>query len=173
MALCTLADVKAYLSLETTTSDDLLNMLIENASAFIENYTNRVFAITTYQEMRNGTGNAKMPVEYAPIVDLVSVKVNDIDYTQYAKNTDTLIWFISGGIFTTGLMNVELNYTAGYASIPADISQVCIDLVAYKFKQKDRIGLNSKTLAGEVISFELRDIRADIQNKLAPYIRVV
>ena len=173
MALCNLDDVKAFLGLEAPTSDDLLNTLINNASAFIENYTNRVFAVTNYVEIRNGTGNAKMPVQYAPITQLNSVKINDVDYTSYVKNTDNLIWFTNGNIFPSGLMNVELNYMAGYDAIPSDVSQVCVDLVAYKFKQKDRIGINSKTLGGEIVTFELRDIRVDIQNKLASYVRVV
>lgn len=172
MALCTLDEVKLYLGIDKPASDELLTMLIDNASAFIENYTNRTFAITEYTEVKDGTGGAKMPVYYAPITELKSVKINDLAQTGY-KNTESLVWFINGNLFASGTMNVELIYDAGFATVPNDVKQACIDLTAYKFKQKDRIGLQTKTLAGEVVSFEMRDIREDTKNKLAPYVRVV
>lgn len=169
--LCSLDDVKQYLGIETTTSDVLITSLINSASAFIESFTNRVFSIADYTEVRDGTGNSKMPVCFAPITEITSVKIDDIEYD--VKHTQTLIYFSNGNIFPAGIMNVELQYKAGYSSIPLDVKQACIELVAYKFKQKDRIGLNSKTLAGEVISFEQKDIRIEIKNVLASYVRVV
>lgn len=169
--LCSLDDVKQYLGIETTNSDTLITSLIGGVSAFIENSTNRVFSITDYTEVRDGTGNSKMPVCFAPIIEIISVKINDIEYD--VKNTQSLIYFSNGNIFPAGIMNVELKYKAGYSSVPLDVKEACIELVAYKFKQKDRIGLNGKTLAGEVISFEQKDIRIEIKNVLASYVRVV
>lgn len=171
MALCTLDEVKQYLGIETTSSDVLLTSLIDNASEFISNYTNRVFEITDYSEIRDGSGNAKIPVYYSPITELTSVIIAGVTYD--AKKTPNLIYFDNGNIFPIGIMNVTLNYKAGFASTPLDVKQACIELVSYKYKQKDRIGLNSKTLAGEVISFEHKDIRAEIKNVLAAYVRVV
>ena len=171
MALCTLDEVKQYLGIETTSSDELLTSLINNGSEFIENYTNRKFAITDYLEIRDGTGNAKMPIYYAPITEITSVKIWDAEVT--AKNTSNLIYFTDGNVFPIGIMNIQISYKAGFASTPLDVKQACIELVSYKYKQKDRIGLNSKTLAGEVINFEHKDIRAEIKNVLASYVRVV
>lgn len=169
--LCTVEDVKLYLGIETTSSDTLLTSLIVGVSGFIENVTDRVFSISDYTEVRDGTGNAKMPVCFAPITEITSVKINDISFD--VKNTTTLIYFNNGNVFPTGLMNIELKYKAGYSSVPADVKQACIELVAFKFKEKDRIGLNSKGLAGEVISFEKKDISLEIKSVLSAYMRVV
>ena len=171
MALCELEEVKLYLGMTVTTNDTLLEMLIDSASSYIESYTNRIFEIQEYTEIINGTGTNRLPVSYAPIFNVNSVtSIYGIGVTpQFTKN---LIYLTDGTIFTEGKMNWTVNYEAGFEEIPYDVRQACIDMVAFKYKEKDRIGINTKTLAGEVISFEKRDLKDHIRSLLANYIRV-
>lgn len=171
--LCSLLDVKQYLGLETDTNDTLLTALINNVSILIENFTDRKFQLEIYNEIRSGNNKNRIPVLYGPITNLVSVKIDDIDYTSSAMFTETMIYFKNGNTFSNRFMNIELTYEAGFENIPLDVKQVCIELVTYKFKQRDRIGLNSKTLAGEVISYEMKDLNAEVKNILSAYCRVI
>lgn len=173
MALCEVDEVKLYLGIETAHNDDLFEMLIDSASAFIENFTGRKFEVTEYTEMLNGTNKAMIPVHYAPIVEVLTIVNSYGNIKTDIKHTDNLIFLTDGSVFSSGVANWIVTYEAGFLEVPYDVRQVCIELVAYKFKQKDRIGISTKTLAGEVVSFELRDIRDDIRNTLSSYVRVV
>lgn len=171
MALCELEEVKLYLGIETTANDALLEMLIDSASAFIESYTNRTFDIQEYTEIVNGTGGNRLPLSYAPIYSVTSI-TNIYGITVTAPFTKNLIYLTDGSVFTEGKLNWTVVYEAGFEEIPYDVRQACIDMVAFKYKEKDRIGINTKTLAGEVISFEKRELKDHIRSQLAPYVRV-
>jgi hypothetical protein len=41
---------------------------------------------------------------------------------------------------------VQITYTAGYATIPADIDQICVDLVVLKYLQRRRMGIASEAV---------------------------
>ena len=139
---------------------------------YIENYCNRVFTIQEYTERLDGTGKQFLPVLNAPITEVVSV-VNSygVDFAG-VDHTGTMLIMPENYVFAKGMLNWIVTYKGGYATVPYDVAQACIELAAYKFKDRDRIGINSKTLAGEVISFEKKDIRGEIKNVLANYVRV-
>lgn len=61
-----------------------------------------------------------------------------------------------------------------YSYVPADIEQAVIELVAERFKAKDRIGISSKTIPnGESISYNNRMVTDPIKQLLQNYCRVV
>ena len=70
---------------------------------------------------------------------------------------------------------VTIQYTAGYDPIPADVQQACIELVAWKYHERRRIGETTRSIGGvEVATFQpaafsLRDMRSDIQTLLMQY----
>jgi hypothetical protein len=70
---------------------------------------------------------------------------------------------------------VLLRYTAGFASVPLDIAQATIELVARKYRERTRIGEVSKSIGGgetahyETHAFSLRDFSSDIQLLLQQY----
>lgn len=172
MALCTLEDLKLYLGIENANQDTLLSNLINSASGYIENYCNRDFSIQEYTERLHGTGKPFLPVHNAPITEVLSV-VNSYGVEfEGVGHIDTMLVMSNNAVFSKGTFNWTVTYKGGYATVPYDVAQACIELAAYKFKDRDRIGLNSKTLAGEVISYEKKDIRGEIKNVLANYVRV-
>lgn len=80
--------------------------------------------------------------------------------------------YLNGYRFNVGMANVNVVYTAGFSSVPADIEQVCIELVANKYKRKDRIGEVSKNLNGMVVSYSTSDLSSDHKEILAIYSQV-
>ncbi len=175
---CTLADVRIYLNINSANSDTLISLLITSASAYIDNWTNRTFSTVSNTIKMNGNGSNIMMLKDYPIISVSSVKVGNISYQQSDGNSvgyvlgDYAIYLI-GDKFTKGFVNVSITYTSGFASVPADIKQVAIELVAYKFKESERVGISTKTMAGEVISYDLKDIKEHVKNILNNYIRVV
>ena len=51
------------------------------------------------------------------------------------------------------LNNIYVSYSAGFASPPVDIEQACIELTAWRYRERDRIGQENKSINGESVSF--------------------
>lgn len=176
--LVTLADVKAYIG-SSGIDDQLLTRLVTASSQYIQSWLNRTFASAAYTETRDGNGGQRMLFANYPVTAVSSLTIDGI---AIPLSTSPLIpgyVFSSTGImlrsytFTQGFQNVVIGYTAGYATVPEDIRQACIDMVALKYRQRDRIGINSKTLAGEAVTFNTDDMPANVKTILGNYKKVV
>jgi hypothetical protein len=75
--------------------------------------------------------------------------------------------------FNRGVSNVVISYTAGYAVVPPDLEQACIELCALRYRELDRIGLISKGLAGETITFTQKDFTNSVRTSLMQHKRVI
>lgn len=180
--LTTLADVKAYLSppLATTADDALLARLITAASQFIQSWLNRSIASASYSDTRNGTGGTRLFLRNRPVtavgavtVDGVSIVPSDPPPLSAGYLFDDSAVYLVSHCFTRGAQNVVVQYTAGYAATPPEIAQACIALVVLRYKERDRIGQASKNLGGEVVSFQQKDMPADVATVLDQYRNVV
>lgn len=178
--LTTLTNVKTWLGLlQNNDSDALLTRLIAAASAFIESWCGRSFAVQNYSELRSGTGNDMLMFGAWPVTAVASVTVDGrpipaaSDFHSPGYRFDDNAVVLQGYLFTRGRRNVALAYTAGYAAIPAEIEQACIDLVALRFKERDRIGHQSKSLAGETVTFFIGELSPSARAALAQYKKVV
>ncbi len=58
------------------------------------------------------------------------------------------------------------------AFIPAAVEQACIEVVGLAVKRRDNLGIRSKTLAQETISFDMSAINTSAVQALQPYRRV-
>jgi hypothetical protein len=69
------------------------------------------------------------------------------------------------------MQNVSITYTAGYplASIPDDLAQAVVDMVALYMQERTRVGHESKTLAQETVQYTTKEMPDQIKQKLAPY----
>lgn len=177
--LTTLGNVKAWFSppLTTTSDDALLTRLITAASQFIQSWLNRDIASQAYIETRDGDGGQKLMLGNAPITVVASVTIDgrpipeapDARSRGYVFGPTTL--YLQGEVFTPGFQNVTVSYTAGFGATPPEVEQACIELVALRYKERDRIGQVSKNLAGEVVAFSQKDMPADVQTLLGQYRR--
>ncbi len=175
--LTRLENVKGYLGVSTTADDDLFEMLIRAASDFIRSYLGRDITLENYIERLNGMGTNRMVMKNYPITAITSLTIDgtnipaaaDSRHAGYLFDADMI--YLVGFRFNRGFQNVVVNYTAGYISVPAAVEQACIDLAALKYKEKERIGIQSKTLATETVVYKLWDLTESSKNMLGQYIR--
>lgn len=177
--LTTLANVKAWMGITGNQDDTLLSRLIAAASAYIETFTNRTFESKQYVEVRDGTGKQRMAFAEYPVTAVASVVVNGnpIPAAPTMRDSgyrfDSIRLLLAGYEFSRGVGNVELIYTAGYSTTPPEIEQACIELVSLRYKERDRIGHQSKSLAGETVTFMIRDFPDSVRTILNNYKKVV
>ena len=171
--LCALADVKAFLGITSSATDAVLSALITNVSAAIESYCNRTFASAAYTETRNGNGGWRLFLGNGPVTAVVSVAVDgqaipaaaDALASGYLFDEGTL--YLRGYCFSRGVQNVTVSYTAGYASVPGDVVQACVEAVAHHFAKRDRIDKASETLGTQqTISDSQADMPAAVKTAL-------
>jgi hypothetical protein len=157
----TTADVKEYLGITVSTSDALIARLITAASAWMINYMSYNPFSATYVDIKNGSGTKSMTFGAYPITGVNSVTVDDVavdlDYIRYR---DATITRTDGYIFPM-TSEVSVSFTAGYAAIPAELAQACIEIVCWRFKERDRIGQSMKAEGAHGnVTYQTKDIPA-------------
>lgn len=177
--LTTLANVKAWLGLSQPADDAIVARLITAESANVQSWLNRTIAIAPYTETRDGTGNAVILLRHPPVISITSLAVDGLAVPAATGLTDTGYrlagrkLLLNTAIFTRGLGNVTVTYQAGYATPPPDLEQAVIELIALRYKERDRIGHSSKSLAGETVAFFIGDMPASVKTVLMQYREVV
>lgn len=170
--LCALADVKAFLGITTSANDAVLSKLITNVSAAIESFCNRTFASASYTENRNGLGGNRLFLANGPVSAVASVAVDGQAIPAAVGTGDGFLFdettvYLRGYCFNRGVQNVAVSYTAGFAAVPADVAQACIELVASHFAKRDRIDKASETLGTQqTISYSQADMPASVKTAL-------
>lgn len=178
--LTTLASLEPILGLTPGNTDEaLLAQLITAASGFIASWCGCGFVSQSYSETRDGSGGRRMPFGYTPVsavtglaIDGIAVAPGDANATPGYYFTPTML-YLNGFVFARGLGNVALSYTAGYATVPAEVAEACNELVAFRYRELERIGMSSKGLAGETTAFVVRDMPPSVATLLETYRRVV
>jgi hypothetical protein len=201
--LTTLADVKAWLqtgqSAFPATDDALLTRLITAASHYIQTWLNRQIALQDWIEVRDGIGNVLGPgdVRYqfaafpvtavsrvvadgltipplpvAPPAPLGAAAVSTFATRVGYLFTPTQL-VIRGYAVPRKAGYVTLQYTAGYAVIPPDLGEACIELVALRYRERSRIGEIARAIGGgETVSYSQKDMSDAIKTLIQQY-RVV
>ena len=176
--LTTLPRAKEWLAITASTNDALLSRLISAASDYIETYLSRDIARTSYQSYRDGHGGRRLMFRNYPVVSLAVLKIGGVSIPPSVNgspgfvHTETSVTLVGGYAFESGASNVYLEYVAGYDPVPSEIEQACIDLVSLRYRERDRIGLTSKSLAGESITFNTREFSDAVGSTLVQYKRV-
>ena len=258
--LTTLVAVKAYLGIDNTLKDALINLLIPRASVQVQNYCAQEFPTKSYSGYKmNGTGSDRIILPGPPILSVSAVQIGSTvvtassdsmtqpgyafqDYTlylipgaygqtnggvtQFSKGTNNVkVSWVGGyeetetGFIPTGntiepttggyaATSISCEYTANgvamtlvgsgpsageytfndgvygfstadngqqvtmtYYYIPATVEQATIELIGLKLKQRDNLGIQSKSLAGEQITYSDRNMSPAVQSMLIPYTR--
>ncbi len=155
----------------------------------------------TVTEVRNGSGTSQMFLTRWPVTAVTSVTVNNVAIQaaspQGSAGYVIQVWdgvtvpikepvlMLTGGYgiwqgqygpggygcFPVGNANVTIVYTAGFATVPPDISQACIELVGQTYKQKDRLAQNTVNQATQSVSF-ITALLPSVKEALNPYRRV-
>lgn len=177
--LTTPAKVRDFLALSTSEADGKIEQLIASSSAWVCSQLGRAVLSATYTETRDGDGGSSLVLRKWPVISVTSVTVDGTAIAARAAVTDSG-WTrnestirLSGYTFTRGTANVVVVYSAGYATVPADLEQAVIEHVAMTFRASDRQGLASASGGGESAVYDAGREWASIQGKLDPYREVI
>ena len=162
--LCTLADLKHWLGVTGTDDDNALTRMIWMASQAMRDMAGSEIVSTTYAEVRNGQNRPSMATRRIPVTAVSSVKVDGrvipaaTSVTGSGFRFDEHFIHLNGYLFCKGSANVELVYTAGHATVPQPIAQMCIDVIQSTWGDKGRdAAVGSYSVPG-VYSESLRQI---------------
>lgn len=169
--LCTVDEIKEFLDITKSSShDDLIDRLINVGTTFIENYCGRVFEETEYLAEYHDGGIRNLFVKNPPISSEADFNVwsdPDRDFTSddLIPSTDYGIYYNAGIAefeykLLTGKRSVKVQYTGGFSIIPADITQVVIELVGRKYKEgiKAQSGVQTRTLPDGSAVYSLQSL---------------
>lgn len=79
---------------------------------------------------------------------------------------------VTDGLYTFNAAEKGLMAIISYGYVPADIVQATTELVGRKYRERDRIGLASKAMAGETTAYSQSDLSADTKAILNQYRQV-
>lgn len=104
-------------------------------------------------------------ITYVEIVDDEIDKFHILSGPSEDRNSGILE--LDGGTFTKGIQNVFVDYTAGYTSpVPYSLEMACLELVKYKYNQKDKdLNLKSERM-GKVYEYHLQDIQKGLPQEI-------
>lgn len=99
---------------------------------------------------------------------------NGVPLVPVAANPAEGQYVVAAGQYTFGGADTGKQVLASYGFIPSDLAQVCKELVAERYKYRDRIGQISKSLGGqETVSFSTKEMPDALRLMLRPYTAVV
>lgn len=153
-ALTTVADVKESMNIASSVStyNNLIIRKINQATKMIENYTGRTFQSTVYtNDMYDATSTDVLVLRQRPVTAIASVQIRDSSLNDNSWDTvDSQLYFCDAGSAqaNAGVLSLvfraigkwdryRITYTAGYATIPEDLSEACAVLAAYYVTNAD------------------------------------
>lgn len=77
------------------------------------------------------------------------------------------------GVYTFNASNSGDQVTMAYRYVPGQIEQACIEMVGLDLKQRDNLGITSKSLANETISYTDKGMTASVKELLQPFRKMV
>ena len=178
--LTTTSAVKSYIGKVDPGDDAVIASLVTAYSQWIRSWTNRDFTVQTYNLWRSGHGGDTLILPQWPIVSVQSLAIDGVAATAQAswgaqgyRFTDRAIMLGAGGVFCWGANNINVAFTAGYSTVPPDIAQAVNELVALRYKMRDKLEWSSKSLAGETVTLVTKDMPASVATVLKQYQNVV
>lgn len=131
--LISLSELQAYLQDSGLSAPTDIEATITGVSAAMQSYANTNFVSQSYTFWFDGPGGPRKSLPNKPITSVSAVTVDGVSYPASTSPTSRgFIWsdtqvLLRGGVFTRGLQNCSVSYTAGFAAIPGDIKRACCE----------------------------------------------
>jgi hypothetical protein len=136
--LVSLDDVKTYLGINDSTYDDFLTQQIGVVSEAIEGYCGRKFEQSSYTQTfyRDDyeLNKNEILLYHYPVISVTSVKDGDETITDYRLHYPTGHLYRKNGLFYSE--TVEVEYSAGYATVPSTVLHVVYSVVEQNYNKK-------------------------------------
>lgn len=161
-ALTTVAKLRIFLRGAGDGEGELLELLINMTTDFIETYCDRRFASTVYtDEEYDGTGMRDLLLNNYPIISVTRLQLNnaadnsddweDVDVEDYFKYDSFANFKLAASRFLKAPQRYRVTYTAGYATIPSDLEWACLKLCANAYRSGLAEGVKSEKLGDHTI----------------------
>lgn len=160
------AKIKTWLNISSATDDVLIEELSEAVDQMFFDELDDNFLSQAYVEKYDGDGQSKLWLRHRPITAVSSLKINEVsvaaapdsvssgflfdkDQLYLVQGTRILaVAFQFTDRFLRGQQNISVSYTAGTTAGNAPKSLISAHLrqVSFQYKERERIGVKSKTL---------------------------
>ena len=159
--IISLADFKAWMKIDTnyTDDDDVINAIIAGVDQAIKNYCETTFEEqTVLSEIHDAKNSDMLVLRNAPITSVQEIRfgVNTsgtdgeaIDPSEYEVRENYVVFQV---IYTgTGRSRIGVDYTWGYATVPADVTLAAKLASEAQYRRWDRkaIGMASRSKKDE------------------------
>lgn len=145
-------------------SGPVLEAIGAGVQAAVEQRIGRHLEVRDHTDALNGNGKRLLFLPWDPIVSVSSLSVNGATVTvgdplvpTYPAATVVIkgsgLMYTDGNVFPEGLGNVIVTYSAGYEEIPQALILGCVQWGALIFRNRDRFGIASVSVAGQTTSF--------------------
>ena len=163
----------------TTADGTALSALIAAASAAVEQWCAREFTSTAYTETHNGTGTCELMLRVFPVTTITKIETLDDDAVATEITSGNRVDKRTGLLrltmehFPVGHQNVVILYTAGFATIPADVQEAVVQLIAGLHNETQQNASASSERLGEYavsyLSGDERGLPRTVRWLLSPY----
>ena len=176
-ALTTVEAMQAFMRREDLNLP-LLESLINAVTDFMETYCKRRFKKTDYEaELYDGDGTRMLFLRNYPITDIASIHWTYVGVADQLINSNEYKIYASAGFvyreggWIAGHQNIKITYTAGYDfasenGIPPELEEICKALVALRYNQPDKSGIESERMGSYAVSYSKEDLPADLKKRL-------
>lgn len=179
--LTTLEAVKRDLGITVPDANASLEAWIAGASAWIVSYCEQPILATDHTLVAHGNGGYRMVLPYSPVISISSLKIGGAAVTAGTPGALNDGYFLDsrgiitlrGLVFAPGIGNVEVAYRAGYTTVPAELERACVRIVGRRYRERERLGVTSKSIGGESISWMQTATDEDVLESLSGYKRVI
>jgi hypothetical protein len=158
-------------------TQQILGTLISALSAYVPQALNRNILADNYLETYTGNGKDMLLLRQRPVLQVSSISWQGQTVTAQGdpivgtsgcwtdgRNAGLVNYFFPQGVA------VRVAYSAGYITVPKDISLAVAGLVAEEYQRRTHVGEMARSSQGAVtISFDPRAMHAAIQDRLQNY----
>jgi hypothetical protein len=159
MAILTLEAAKTWLGIKLTdtTQDSLVGDLIATAEGLIASYCGCAFQPTAVvDEIQDGRRSDSIVPEHYPVISVEALRLagETLDPSEYLVMEEEIA--LKRQVTPMGRGTVAIDYTHGYASVPAQVVTAAKITVEAYYRQKSRgsVGITSRGKEGETISYK-------------------
>lgn len=154
MAIITLDDFKLFNNISDTTKDELYQLYIDAACDLVKKYTHRDLESTEYTEVYDGPRSCSLVLNQFPVseIDTILVDTEEIEVYDATDNPSGYQLDSANGIvhltsmWPAGRKIINIVYTAGFDTIPADLKYATLSVASYMRNLKNRQGIRSESL---------------------------
>lgn len=150
-------DVKDALKINYSDDNTYIKDIINGARKNIEKYCSISIGLQTLQTIIDVNAYEEYEIPFGPVVSISNIKIKTAaaTYATATANTDyetDMLDFKTFTPYTAGRW--QINYTAGYQTIPLDLKSVWIRLVAYYFENRGEMDNIPNTIRRDLMNYK-------------------